>query len=171
MKIERLIFKNKACGFSLVEVNLAVMLVALGLLVLFSLFPAGLNQGERAHSDTQSALFANYVMSTIRANASDATALEWKDDPGSPFLDIALRDLPLSIENTGTNPVTIPGFVLTTGNDLKYLLDITPDNSGSPFLWHVNLWVWGSKYGPTDPVVFMNRSKWFYTELFYSGMP
>ena len=191
MKIERLIFKNKADGFSLVEVNLAVMLVALGLLVLFSLFPAGLNQGERAHSDTQSALFANYVMSTIRARTAEfswtyfgggATGTSFLD-PGPTFMqannfrDAVLNPVGYSVYDTGTNEVANAiEFPSGSGNWLKYMLAIDPVKNPDPTienkrLWAVNLWVWGGRYGPTDPGLFMNRSKWFYTELFYSGMP
>ena len=166
------------------------MLVALGLLVLFSLFPAGLNQGERAHSDTQSALFANYVLSTIRANAAESSWAAWGGGAtGSGFLypgpiptqannfrDDVLDGLPSTIYDTGTNEVA-NAIEFPTGSDnwLKYMLAIDPVKNPDPAienkrLWAVNLWVWGGQYGPTDPEVFMNRSKWFYTELFYSGM-
>ncbi len=48
-----------ARGFSLIEVNIALLVVAGGLLSLFSLFPAGLRMSTAAMSDTRQALFAD----------------------------------------------------------------------------------------------------------------
>lgn len=48
-----------ARGFSLIEVNIAILVVAGGLLSLFSLFPAGLRMSTAAMSDTRQALFAD----------------------------------------------------------------------------------------------------------------
>jgi len=56
-------------GFSLVEVNLAILLISVGLLTLFALFPLGLRENEAAIVDTQEAMFAEYMLSGIRANA------------------------------------------------------------------------------------------------------
>lgn len=46
-------------GFSLIEVNIAILVIAGGLLSLFSLFPAGLRMSSAALSDTRQALFAD----------------------------------------------------------------------------------------------------------------
>ena len=48
-----------ARGFSLIEVNIAILVVAGGLLSMFSLFPAGLRMSTAAMSDTRQALFAD----------------------------------------------------------------------------------------------------------------
>lgn len=46
-------------GFSLIEVNVAILVIAGGLLSLFTLFPAGLRLSSSAMSDTRQALFAD----------------------------------------------------------------------------------------------------------------
>ena len=156
-------------GFSLVEVNLAIMLVALGMLVLFSLFPAGLSQGARAHADTQAALFGGHVLSTMRANAAQMDWAEWSDSLPAPndFVTLLLEDL--NIVETDSGHVANNAIQLTPGNYVRYMLDIWPINGTD--LWAVSLWVRGGRYGPNNAETFQNRSKWFYTELFYSGMP
>ena len=50
---------GKARGFSLIEVNIAILVVAGGLLSLFAIFPAGLRMSTDALSDTRQALFAD----------------------------------------------------------------------------------------------------------------
>lgn len=166
-------------GFSLVEVNLAIMLVALGMLVLFSLFPAGLSQGARAHADTQAALFGGYVLNTIRANAARMTWADWDPNAVSMigFADIVLNDSRVLNSYDGGNGMELTGgsavsedeeFPIDSGNYIRYVLDIQPINDR---LWAVSLWVRGGRYGPSNAETFQNRSKWFYTELFYSGMP
>jgi len=168
MDMRRSVLREKADGFSLVEVNLAVMLVALGLLVLFSLFPAGLSQGERAHTDTQAALFASFVMDTIRANASGMTWAQWGGNENAFRTDVLNNTL--GVVHTGKNAIAgAITFPPGSGNHVKYMLAVDPVPNS--LLWGASLWVWGSKYGPTDPKLFRNRAKWFYTELFYSGMP
>lgn len=62
-------------GFSLIEVNLAILLATVGLLTLFALFPLGLRESEMAIIDTQEAMFADNVLSAMRANAQDI--LDW----------------------------------------------------------------------------------------------
>ena len=60
-------------GFSLMEVNIALLLVAVGLMGLLSLFPVGLRQSTLAASDTAQAAFADQVFNAMRANASTIT--------------------------------------------------------------------------------------------------
>ena len=51
--------ERKVRGFSLIEVNIAILVIAGGLLSLFALFPAGLRMSSSALSDTCQALFAD----------------------------------------------------------------------------------------------------------------
>lgn len=71
-------------GFTLVEVSLAILVVGLGLLSLFSLFPSGLRSGEEATSDTRAGLFASVVLEGMRANAVGIKSwTDWNDgNPG-----------------------------------------------------------------------------------------
>lgn len=60
-------------AFSLVETNLAILLVGVGLLALFSLFPLGLQQSDLARQDSQEAAFGDYILSTMEGNAFSVT--------------------------------------------------------------------------------------------------
>jgi len=55
-------------GFSLIEVNLAILIAALGLMMLFQLFPIGLRQSVQSESDLRQTTFANALFEEINAN-------------------------------------------------------------------------------------------------------
>lgn len=55
-------------GFSLVEVALALMVAATGMLAVFALFPASMRQTVSARTDMKGALFASTVLETIAGN-------------------------------------------------------------------------------------------------------
>lgn len=57
-------------GYSLVEVTLALLVVAIGLTATFALFPEGLKATRAAVNDTEVSLFADYVFSTLAATAA-----------------------------------------------------------------------------------------------------
>lgn len=56
-------------GFSLVEVTLALLVVAVGMTAAFSLFPEGIQSTRAAVNNTETALFADYVFSTLELAA------------------------------------------------------------------------------------------------------
>lgn len=56
-------------GFSLIEVSLAILVIAFGLLVLFTLFPLGVRESEMGIIDTYEAMFADHVLSGMEGNA------------------------------------------------------------------------------------------------------
>jgi len=171
-------------GFSLIEVNLAIFVVAIGLLSLFTLFPIGLKQGEAGHQDTQTSMFAAYVLDGMRANAMGIGAEEWGDrnnmaavnrmtGGSSPLLD----DLAPQGEDLKTD--TVDSFEYPEGADpetfIRYLLEIDYDDVGGGGsrlnLYKVKLWVQGGEYGTTIKSDFKGVAEVYYTELFYSGMP
>lgn len=57
-------------GYSLVEVTLALLVVAIGMTATFALFPEGLRATRAAVDDTEISLFADYVFSTLAATAA-----------------------------------------------------------------------------------------------------
>lgn len=61
--------RMKRAGYSLVEVTLALLVVAIGLTATFALFPEGLKATRSAVSDTEMGLFAEYVFSTLELTA------------------------------------------------------------------------------------------------------
>ncbi len=66
--------QNRAqAGFSLIEVTLALVVVGLGLLAVFHLFPTGLRAGIDATAETRCAQFADEVFNQIYAEAATRT--------------------------------------------------------------------------------------------------
>lgn len=61
---------RRRAGYSLVEVTLALLVVAIGLTATFALFPEGLRATRAAVNDTEVGLFADYVFSTLAATAA-----------------------------------------------------------------------------------------------------
>lgn len=61
---------RRRAGYSLVEVTLALLVVAIGLTATFALFPEGLKATRAAVNDTEVGLFADYVFSTLAATAA-----------------------------------------------------------------------------------------------------
>ena len=60
---------RRRAGYSLVEVTLALLVVAIGLTATFALFPEGLKATRAAVNDTEMGLFAEYVFSTLDLTA------------------------------------------------------------------------------------------------------
>lgn len=67
--------KQAQAGYSLVEVTLALLVVAIGLTATFALFPEGLRATRAAVNDTEVGLFADYVFSTLAVTAA-ATGMD-----------------------------------------------------------------------------------------------
>ena len=80
IKAARRIPAALSAAFSLIEVNMAILVVAGGLFTLISIFPSGLRLSVSALSDTRQAFFASDLLNTIHANlASDP--YEFTGDP------------------------------------------------------------------------------------------
>jgi prepilin-type N-terminal cleavage/methylation domain-containing protein len=60
-------------GFSLIEVNMALLVVGIGLSALLGLFPAALRESGLATADTAQAMFADQVLNMLHANAASIT--------------------------------------------------------------------------------------------------
>jgi len=90
-------------GFSLVEVNLAILLVGVGLFALFALFPRGLQESDMAVQDTHEAMFANAVISAIEGCAADIT--DWDEWLDLSAIQARLREVP-GMENITFHPIS-----------------------------------------------------------------
>lgn len=60
-------------GFTLVEINLVLLLFGVGITALLGLFPVGLRQSSLAMSDTRQAMFAEMILNSIHARTLEAT--------------------------------------------------------------------------------------------------
>jgi len=140
-------------GFTLIEVSLAVLVVGLGLLTVFSLFPSGLRSAEEGAADTKCGLCADTILNGMQGNA--ATITNWSDWCNTNrFTADVLSGLSLT---TGTvvNWCFPAGGVETN----RYRLVIDTSNTN---LYSAKLEVWSGMHGPlTNPAV-------FYTEFNYS---
>lgn len=82
----------KRTGFSLVEVNMAILIAAGGLLSLFSLFPGGLRQSVMSQEDLYQVTFASSVLDAISANVKQIEDVKQWNDP-AVFWRYAVGDL------------------------------------------------------------------------------
>lgn len=150
-------------AFSLVEVTLAVFMIGLGVLTLFSLFPAGLKQSENALIDTNVALFVDKVFSGIRANASLITDWDTWNDVDA-FRAQAVHTIIVEGDNLSGigSKLTITDAV---GTDMHISYKLMVDKvSTRPDLRYADLRVcFGERYVEDE-------AQWFYTEFFYSGL-
>ncbi len=160
--------RRDEAGFSLMEVNLSIFLVAAGLLVLFSLYPLGLQESEKAMSDSQEAMFADFVLNTIKgtsmsiSNWTEWTVMEITKHLGEDGISFSSSryDPPKKLDSfpfvTGTEPM----------KPLKYQLLVEDYPSGSNGeRKRVTLTVKGGKYGSLD-----EDAKCYVTDVYFCGM-
>ena len=114
---------SRRAGYSLVEVTLALLVVAIGLTATFGLFPEGLKATRAAVNDTEAALFAEYVFTTL-----DLTA-QWKGDYG---LQWKISDTDRFISNMLSRHVSPRNFQLEDGGKVAH------------FYWYPNYYGYGS---------------------------
>jgi len=150
-------------GFSLVEVTLALMVMAIGILSIMSLFPAGLDQNARSIADTHAAFFAEEVFGGLQACAE--TNWAGLAEAQLPVAAKAMWDPATTATNkvhfTGTNVVmnkyeyTVPSGTYED-HALRYRLVLTTNG----LLKAATLWVWPGEFGGT------NDPSMFYAEFF-----
>jgi len=78
-------------GYSLVEVTLALLVVAIGLTATFALFPEGLRATRAAVDDTEISLFSEYVFNTLDLVAGYYGA-GWKIADAKDFKSLSFAD-------------------------------------------------------------------------------
>ena len=67
------IFRHLAgsrAAFTLMEVNLAILIMAMGVLTMTSLYPLGFRESEAAHDDVRTAVVADEVLGKLSAALS-----------------------------------------------------------------------------------------------------
>lgn len=68
-------------GFSLIEVNMAILIAAGGLLALFTLFPVGLRQSEMSSEDLYQATYASSIFQMLAGNIATISDVKvWNDE-------------------------------------------------------------------------------------------
>lgn len=66
----------KRSGFSLIEVNMAVFVLAIGVLSMAVLYPLGLRESIQSQADLKQSMFADYVLN-VAVSAASSTNLNW----------------------------------------------------------------------------------------------
>lgn len=91
-------FLNKIkAGFSLIEVNMAILIAAGGMLSLFALFPVGLRQSVMSEADLHQATFASSFFEAISANVKTIDDVRvWNNI--EDFWDMAVGDTGISAD-------------------------------------------------------------------------
>lgn len=121
-------------GFSLMEVNIAVALVAVGLLAVFSLFPMGLRESNLSVADNHEAMFANHVLSCMESNAMQIKDWNRWSDPAM-FKSLVVADV-YPVDGVMSNTLMSSGtkFPLSddSGKIIRYNLEILSLNGALP---------------------------------------
>lgn len=187
----RIIFKRSGkwkLGFSLTEVSLALLVVAVGILGLFGLFPAGLDMSKKAIDETYAAFFADSTFASLRDAAfyekwdelDDYLAIApntfannqdvfWKDSEnlrvigdGQVYTNIYTASSTMQKWDSG---FPLPGDWQMEDHAFKFSLQLTdapqPDGMAS-MLKQVTLKIWLDRYADETKV----QPLVFYTEIF-----
>lgn len=124
---------SSSAAFSLIEVNMALLVVGVGLAALLGLFPAALREGGLASADTSQAMFADQILNMLHANASTTTNwTDWNNPSFTMFLEGATPSASdnVSVPDYNNNPVPITqgrhiiSDYLTQGTYIEYELHL-----------------------------------------------
>ena len=136
-------------GFNLIEVCLAIVVVAFGIITLVGLFPGGLRTVETADKDTRVSFFGSGAMNGIIANANTITNwADWNSDATFRSNVVAGLMPPVGYALTPTAieyPTGSPYYVRYTLN-----FDTRVNTRGR----EISMQVSPDQYGPWAPTVF-----------------
>lgn len=162
-------------GFTLMEIALAILVLSIGMLALFGLFPAGLQMNKQAIDETQAALFAEEVLNGVRAQASTQPWNQINNNirlpPPTPNVWANAQDLQIEVTGGGDDNFTTLVYFKsgTRGTSrlpqdyrdfgIRYRLEIRNIDT---YRKSVQLHVRPGEFGTTNAYV-------FYTELYNHG--
>lgn len=149
-------------GFTLMEINLVLLLFSVAITGLLGIMPVGLKQGNLALSDTICETFAENVLGQIQGNAAEMT--DWKDwESEARFRDEVMKGVRVDgnqIDCGGDEELSSNGMYLDMPRiNLGYRLEITRVKHPVDFggrLYRASIWVTDSKGGkPYDRTPFV----------------
>jgi prepilin-type N-terminal cleavage/methylation domain-containing protein len=124
------LFLTKRAGFSLIEINIVLLVIGVGLVALLGLFPVGLRQAGLATSDTASSMFADQVLSALHGQSSTLTNwTDWKNFNTSVLTDLSIGGTAVqAVDNADDENsfVTLNNYLGVKGSTIRYQLVITP---------------------------------------------
>ncbi|MBA4389089.1 MAG: hypothetical protein C0404_13995 [Verrucomicrobia bacterium] len=173
-------------GFVMLELTIALLVVAVGVLALFSVFRVSHDTVARTESDIRISLFGQEVISGLRAGSDEALQngtweLFWErmaTNPSQTNISVAGSSL-IGVWDT-TSMVIVAGMLVTNvftnyayhsdaptnivSHALRYRLDVQPTNTTPLYPWTnrimVTLSVWDGIFGSTnleDGIVFYSE--------------
>jgi len=150
-------------AFSLIEVTLAIMVVTIGILSVMTLFGTGLEQSARSTDQTYAILFAEEVMSGMRARADQG----WTNLSANTVLPPIFSDVwlpaPPDIRATGlirTNLFYRQDYPGVLQASYRYRLRVTTNEADT--VKGITLEIWNSHFG----AVSISNALIYYTEVF-----
>ena len=105
--------QKKRSGFSLMEVNMAIFVMAVGVLSMVALFPLGIRESVQSQADLKQTMFADYLLNAIVSAASNPD-LPWLAQWRSWALNNSLEGEEADYQVQNLN--TLPNFVETIVN-------------------------------------------------------
>ena len=142
-------------GFTLIEVNLAILLIATGMLVLLALFPQGMHENEEAIKDTHESMFAAHILSGLEGNALSQRMMDWDVwiTEDSFRAEICREVNPVDGVNTWDRRVDGVIWPDSTESRIRYRLQVAPVEDTGNRLWTANLQVKSGVYGDFEAEV------------------
>jgi len=70
--------KQTRKGFSLIEVNMAIYVMAVGVLAMLTLYPLGLRENIQSRADLKQSMFADYILNVV-VSAACNPELPWNE--------------------------------------------------------------------------------------------
>jgi uncharacterized protein (TIGR02598 family) len=147
-------YSNKL-AFSLIEVVLALMVVAVGMLGVFSLFPAGLSMSKSMTDEIRASAFAEEVFTVFEAQSY---VTNWNEIGSAIDVDTSSQPLIIDIQGNQTQyeETLVGGFNRVhyiyeniTNYTLRYSVDIEPLGDR---INRLDLKIWPGEFGPTNDV-------------------
>jgi competence protein ComGF len=162
-------------GFTLVEIALALLVVAIGVVSIMALFPAGLQANQQGGDETRVALFAADVLNGVRALIEETPRIDVEDalDSGIPSVGSGILSSLSTIRpssNSDPEPIIFKSSNLSISLEefaLRYNLQVFEDGDDR---FGVLLQVWPNEYGPKDFATLkeMGEAYVFYTEVYHN---
>ena len=173
-------------GFSLMEVNMAVFVMAVGIMSLVGLFPLGLRESYQGKADLQQAMFADYALNQLVAALSqpDVTWDDWRRmhhtayPLGVPDENRSKTPLPASV----SAKLTLPGFWTVSGeqmndNHYRIFFDLVkrdnnnhPQSEDTPSAFVMGIGVRSTDVKANDYNEYTNKTL-YYAEVLFQGDP
>ena len=170
---DRYLIQRCRGGFSLVEVCLAIAVVGIGLLGVFSLFPAGLTMNKKNTDATVSTMFAEDVFNGFHA-VIDSDPLKWSAGvvwTNNPDLEFGPTAIDIWNDETQDNVfLDLSGSIKTQKYenaediaDIALRYKITFPEFSNDRVRHARLTVWNGEFGSSD-----EKDAYIYVTTFYN---